>query len=596
VAHLARTISWYRRVIAVEQSSEMAVDKLERDNAQRTTTRSLQLAFDFARASLALVSPDSASPSTGAAASAQATRPNVEQAIAKANTRISRIEARIAEADAALAGAGGQRRKTLTLQRKELAAELALAKQIQETVSGFRVFLSSQPAGGGGMTGIIDRMERSVPEAMRGTQGPAPPQSAATATGGAAANADLFRPESAGIFGLATEAIRTARAKTQIRGALAETDDLRKNLEQLRTPLTAEIRSAIQRSDEAADSSDSATKDAQQIEADRQDVEALTARFKQVSAAVMPLREQRGMIESVRGNLQEWHNTAEQRYSNATRYLLLRVLAMAGAIVLILAISELWRRGTFRYVKDARRRRQFLLLRRIVVSCVVAAAILMGLATEFGSIATYAGFLTAGLAVALQNVILSVVAYFFLIGRYGLRVGDRVTISGVTGDVLDIGLVRIYLMEMAGADPHTTGRVVVFSNAVVFQPAALFRQMPGTDYAWHTVTLTLSPDSDIEAAEGRLLAAVETVYEQYRERIEQQHAAFQRLVDVPVAPPRPAGTLRFINEGVEYRVRYPVEMRDGSATDDQVVKALCDAIAREPGLALTSSGGPKLQG
>jgi len=47
-------------------------------------------------------------------------------------------------------------------------------------------------------------------------------------------------------------------------------------------------------------------------------------------------------------------------------------------------------------------------------------------------------------AVALQTVILSGVAYFFFIGRFGVRVGDRVTITNITGDVIEIGLFRIY--------------------------------------------------------------------------------------------------------------------------------------------------------
>ena len=63
--------------------------------------------------------------------------------------------------------------------------------------------------------------------------------------------------------------------------------------------------------------------------------------------------------------------------------------------------------------------------------------ILFGLVSEVGSVATYVGFVTAGVAVALQNVILAVVAYFFLIGRYGVKVGDRITLAGVTGRVVD---------------------------------------------------------------------------------------------------------------------------------------------------------------
>ena len=119
--------------------------------------------------------------------------------------------------------------------------------------------------------------------------------------------------------------------------------------------------------------------------------------------------------------------------------------------------------------------------------------------------------------------------------------------------------------------------------------------MPGTDHVWHTVTLTLTPDTDLKVAETRLMAAVEAVYEPYRERVEQQHAAFQSLVDLPVAPPKPVGRLRFTSDGLEFLVRYPAEMKQAGSTDDRVVSALREAIEHEPRLTLTGSGAPKLQ-
>lgn len=198
---------------------------------------------------------------------------------------------------------------------------------------------------------------------------------------------------------------------------------------------------------------------------------------------------------------------------------------------------------------------------------------------------------------ALQNVLLSMVAYFFLIGRYGVRAGDRVTISDVTGDVVDIGLMRIYLMELAGTGPdlHSTGRIVVYSNSVIFQPAALFKQMPGTDYAWRTLTLTLTPDSDYEVAERTLTAAVNSVYEQYRASLERQHQMFERSVDMEIATPHPVCRLQFTENGLEFRARYPVEGKNAVVTDDQVLKAVHEAIEREPKLKLSASGSPKLQ-
>ena len=127
-----------------------------------------------------------------------------------------------------------------------------------------------------------------------------------------------------------------------------------------------------------------------------------------------------------------------------------RVLGIALAMGVILLLSEIWRRITFRYISDVRRRRQFLLLRRIVIGFCMGIVLILGFVSEFSSLATFAGFITAGLAVGLQTILLSVAAYFFLVGRWGIRVGDRISVAGVTGDVVDVGLVRLYLMELAG--------------------------------------------------------------------------------------------------------------------------------------------------
>ena len=51
-------------------------------------------------------------------------------------------------------------------------------------------------------------------------------------------------------------------------------------------------------------------------------------------------------------------------------------------------------------MEDIRRRYQFLLLRRIVMWCAIGITIAFALATEIGSLATFAGLITAGIAVA----------------------------------------------------------------------------------------------------------------------------------------------------------------------------------------------------
>jgi small-conductance mechanosensitive channel len=276
--------------------------------------------------------------------------------------------------------------------------------------------------------------------------------------------------------------------------------------------------------------------------------------------------------------------------------LLLRLGTLAAVIFLIFVVSELWRRATFRYIRDPRRQRQIMVVRRITIGLIALIVILASVVHEFGSLATFAGLITAGIAVALQTVILSGVAYFFFIGRFGVRVGDRVTISGITGDVIEIGLFRIYLMELSGKQPdlQRTGRVVVFANSVLFQPSAFYKQLPGSDYIWHEIGLTLSPDSDLKLAENRLLGAVNSVFADYRDAVQEQHAQIARSLHVPISNPVPEGRLRFVDAGLEFVVRYPVDIRHASQIDDRITRELIKALSEEPKLQVVS-GTPKIR-
>jgi small-conductance mechanosensitive channel len=335
-----------------------------------------------------------------------------------------------------------------------------------------------------------------------------------------------------------------------------------------------------------------------QLEQQKRELDALTASFKQISAIVLPLGKQAVLFDLYKSNVARWRSTVEGQYSAILRKLIVRAALFALIVAIVLGLSEIWRRATFRYVHDLRRRYQFLLLRRIVLWFVIGITIAFALATEIGSLATFAGLITAGIAVALQNVILAVAGYFFLIGKYGVKVGDRVQISGVAGDVVDIGLIRLHLMEIAGtgADRQPTGRVVVFSNSIVFQPGASFyRQIPGTNFLWHQLTLTLSPEADYAAAEKRLREAIERVYERYKEKIEQQHRQMEQTLNMPIAMPRIRTHVIPRDNGLEVTIRYPVDAEHAADIDDQVTRELLAALKQAPEFKLAGLGVPSIK-
>jgi small-conductance mechanosensitive channel len=278
--------------------------------------------------------------------------------------------------------------------------------------------------------------------------------------------------------------------------------------------------------------------------------------------------------------------------------LLVRLLSLGVVLGFVLAMFALWRRTIFRYVQDTRRRYQFLLLRRIVLWCVIALIIALGFASQLGSVVTFAGLMTAGLAVALQNVILAVVGYFMLIGKFGVHVGDRVQVSGVSGEVVEIGMIRLHIMELGGAGPDAepTGRVVAFSNSVVFQPTAgLFRQVPGTDFLWHEITLTLVAESDYRSAERRMRDAVDAAFKEYHEGFERLRRRMEmNLASVSIDPLAPKVRFRFTTSGLEVFLRYPVEFYRATEMDERVTRELLHAIDQEPKLKIVGAEIPAI--
>jgi small-conductance mechanosensitive channel len=329
------------------------------------------------------------------------------------------------------------------------------------------------------------------------------------------------------------------------------------------------------------------------------ELDHLTSQFKLVSASFVPLSKQAILLDLYSRNLVSWRNAVKNQYVADLKDLLIRLFSLGLVLAAVWGVAEVWRRTIYRYVHETRRRYQMLLLRRIALWLAIALVITLSFASELGSLATFAGLLTAGVAVALQNVILSIAAYFFLIGKFGVRVGDRVQIAGVSGEVVEIGLVRMHVMELGGngRDVQPTGRVVAFSNSFVFQPmAGMFKQIPGTNFVWHEITLTLASESDYRSVEERMIKALDTAFAPYHETLEQQRSLMERnLGSVSVGPLQPRTGLKLTPSGLEVRVTFPVQFHKATEIDDRVTREILKELDREPKLKMVGSDIPTVR-
>jgi small-conductance mechanosensitive channel len=353
------------------------------------------------------------------------------------------------------------------------------------------------------------------------------------------------------------------------------TQELARSVQDIRNPLVAELRGLTQRGDELAHQADTAN--TATLEQERQQLEAVTQQFKELTDSAIPLEQMGILLDLYQKNLANWHASVVSEFWTQSQGFAARLIFLGLIIALVLGASKLWRRAIHKYARDTRRRWQLNWVRKFVVWGAIGMIVTFSLVSQIGSMATFAGLITAGVAVSLQNVIQSIVGYFLLIGKYGIRAGDRVMIGGVSGKVIDVGLVRIHLMEMGGTGSDTpTGRVVAFSNSIVFQATpGVFKQIPGTSFAWHEIALTLPAGTNFSTARERLMSAVEAGLADFNDEIAKQHSAIENAFEgSPGTGLHPTVQLQFTSSGLEALVRYPVALRQAMEIDERVTRAI----------------------
>lgn len=583
IQHLNSVIQFYRTVHEPLQKSGEPNDVIYRDQAIAQAAQIAAFAFQSAKAEAALLG--------GASAQAEP-ESNQQQRLATLQTtteqRIAELQQRQVVLDKQIASASSRKLPALQTQKQQLQAALELSLSMKDALA--RISSFSRSAGGTGLAGDVARLQQSVPELQGSDNKTSAPQ--------------ITSVESALASGVVTQAgvlLDLAESKHSMQGLLNQEDKLRQQATDLRAPIATILRGLIaqgQQLSDAAEAAVPATGAAAAPAVSEADLRSISTRFKALTAAAVPLSQEIIVLDQARSNFTAWQSSLDNEYSRILDALLVRILSIAVALAVIFFGSELWTRATTRYVRDLRRRRQFMIVRRIIVGFLSILVLVFGFFTHFNSLATFAGLITAGIAVGLQTILLSMAAYFFIIGRYGIRVGDRITVASVTGEVIEVGLLRFYVMELAGSsnELNPTGRVAVFSNAVLFQPATpLYKQMPGTGYTWHELTVRLSDTADYKSAGEKIEKIVESIYSEYQPAVQRQHQAVQNWMQTSIAVPEIESRLLLSGGVFQFWVRFPVEINNAAEADEKITHALLEEMAADATFKSAVASTPSIQ-
>jgi small-conductance mechanosensitive channel len=197
-----------------------------------------------------------------------------------------------------------------------------------------------------------------------------------------------------------------------------------------------------------------------------------------------------------------------------------------------------------------------------------------------GSLATFLGLIGAGLAVALKDPLANLAGWLFILWRRPFRVGDRIQIGDVAGDVIDTRLFQFTLLEIGNwvdAD-QSSGRLVHVPNGRVFTDATANYTM-GFPFIWNEIPVVVTFESNWEAARtilqeialrhsGDAATAAEDHMRTASRRYLIYYSTFQSAVYTDV-----------LDNGVRLTIRYVCQARERRGTTQRIWEDVLRAFA-----------------
>ena len=257
---------------------------------------------------------------------------------------------------------------------------------------------------------------------------------------------------------------------------------------------------------------------------------------------------------------------------------------VAVAVLLVAVLVRLGRRALRRRIEDSDLRYRASKIVGVVGYFIVVLVILAELAGRLTGFTLALGAASAGIAFALQEVIASFAGWLAVAVGGFYKVGDRVQLGGIRGDVIDIGLLRTTLMECGSwvnADLYN-GRIVRVANSFVFKEP-VFNYSGEFPFLWDEIVLPIKYGSDYELARGILYDTAMTVVGQYAATAAVRWKALVRSYRIEDARIEPLVTLSANDNWVELTLRYVVDHRARRTTKDALFTAILRAFDQTEG-------------
>jgi hypothetical protein len=478
IGYLLQSMTWYRHVYTERQVASDPGDLVFLNDNQAIESQIVRLSFEFAKADAALTKT-ATSPHDAPATLAGPTSADLAHFIELKNRNdqlTQQTSEDIGKLNEKIASARKVDRKKLIAALDDAQSRLELLQAVSQAVNELIQFVQTARTAQANTATLdltIDDLAQSIPE----LSSPATFLSKLSAQESDSRTSNSWRET--GLLGLASEVSALSRKRRVVDEKIRLTDNFLLSAKNIRTPMSGFITRVLQR----ADTSILQTIDLSLLREQKSQIDAHTLELKAFSPALVALDKQKALLEEYESHLLPWRTAVASQYRQAWKRLVVRLVIVALIVGLLFGMGEVSRRLALGRIQDPNRRRVISMVHRFLTLFAIAVVALFSVASDLSSLATYFGLLTAGMAVALQNVILASLGYLVLMGKRGIRLGDRIQVSGITGDVINMGMLQFQLREFDVEEERFTGHVATFANSLVFVSPAIgllrFNSAPG---------------------------------------------------------------------------------------------------------------------
>lgn len=197
-------------------------------------------------------------------------------------------------------------------------------------------------------------------------------------------------------------------------------------------------------------------------------------------------------------------------------------------VIVLWILYKLVTKGVRRYLTSREQQRpenvqQFMLVWRYAWMGLAVAFGLIAFSGSLSGIGLSAAFLGMILGWSLQAPVTGIAAWLMIILKSPFRIGDRVIISGIIGDVVDINLTHVLLNQVGGTigGEEKSNRAVLIPNATLFQQVIYNYTFEGLEtdsdkestasYILDEVVVMITFRSELNEAERLLILAAKEV-------------------------------------------------------------------------------------